>query len=55
MAKYRVVVEEIQCYEVYVEAEDEEEAAEIAQETYGHEGVVFNEGINAVLVEEEEE
>lgn len=55
MAKYRVVVEEIQLYEVYVEAETEEEAAEIAQETYGHDGVVFSMGIQDVIVEEDEE
>lgn len=53
--KFRVVIEEVQCYEVDVEADTEEEAAEIAQDTYGHDGVVFSEGINAVLVEEEAE
>lgn len=55
MAKYRVVVEEIQSYEVYVEADTEEKAADIAQDTYGHEGVVFSTGANVILVEEDEE
>lgn len=55
MARYRVVVEEIQLYEVYVEADTEEEATEIAQETYGHDGVVFSTGDSVVLVEEDEE
>jgi hypothetical protein len=52
---YRVVVEEIQSYEVYVEADNEEEAADIAQDTYGHDGVVFSTGVSIVLIEEDEE
>jgi hypothetical protein len=55
MKEYRVVVVETQYYEVYVEADTEEEAMDIAQDIYGTEGVVFSEGTNIELVEEENE
>ena len=55
MKEYRVVVVETQYYEVYVEADTEEEAMDIAQNTYGTEGVVFSMGTNIELVEEENE
>ena len=53
MAKYRVVVTETQYYEVYVEANTEEEAEDIAIDTYGEDGDIFTTELNAILVEEE--
>ena len=55
MAKYRVIVEEIQSYEVYVEAHNDIEAERIALENYGCDGDIFNTDTNVVDVEEEEE
>lgn len=55
MARYRVVVEEIQTYEVYVEAPNDIEAERIALSTYGCDGEVTDTDINAVLTEEEDE
>ena len=52
--KYRVVVTETQSYEVYVEADTEEEAEEIAEDTYGCDGDVFHTDVNVILIEEEE-
>lgn len=53
--KYRVIVEETQSYEVYVETDTEEEAAEIAEDIYGSDGEVIHTNIEAVDIEEEEE
>ena len=52
--KFRVVVEETQSYEVYVEADTEEEAEEIAENTYGCDGDIVHTAIDVVLVEEDE-
>ena len=38
--KFRVIVVESQCYEVFVDAKDEETAREIAEENYGCDGVI---------------
>lgn len=54
MAKYRAVVALTEYYEVYVDAEDEEEAEGIAQETFMVEGALFNTLISEITVEEEE-
>lgn len=53
MAKYRVIVEETQSYEVYVEADTEEEAEEIAEDTYGCDGEIIHTNIEAVDIEED--
>ena len=53
MPKFRVVVTETQSYEVYVEADTEEEAEEIAEDTYGCDGAIFSTIVDVVLVEEE--
>lgn len=55
MAKYRVVVAETQYYEVYVEADTQEEAEDIAIDTYGEDGDIFTTELNTILVEEENE
>ena len=49
--RYRVVVTETQSYEVYVEADTQEEAEEIALDDYGCYGDIFHTGVNVVLVE----
>lgn len=53
MARYRVIITETQSYEVYVEADTEKEAEEIAEETYGCDGDIFYTNVNVALVEEE--
>lgn len=53
MKKYRVVVVESQSYEVYVEANTEDEAEEIAEEIYGCDGDIFSSTVDVVHVEEE--
>lgn len=55
MKKFRVVVAETQYYEVYVEANTEEEAEDLAIDTYGEDGDVFTTELNTTLVEEENE
>ncbi len=55
MKRYRVVVTVTEYYEVYVNAEDEEEAEDIALENYGIDGELFNTLSDVVNVEEEEE
>lgn len=55
MAKFRVVVVETQYYEVYVEAHTEEEAEDIAIDTYGEDGDIFQTELEATLIEEENE
>ena len=54
MARFRVIVTETQSYEVHVEADNKEEAEEIAEDAYGCDGDIFYTGVNVVLVEEEE-
>lgn len=53
MAKFRIVVEEIQLYEVYVEAKDSYEAEDIALETYGCDGEIFKTYANVTDITEE--
>ena len=53
--KYKVIVEETQSYEVYVEADTEEEAEEIAEETYGCNGEIVHTSVEVVDIEEDEE
>ena len=55
MAKFRVVVTETQYYEVYVEADTQEEAEDIAIDTYGEDGDIFQTDLEVTLVEEENE
>ena len=50
---YRIVVTETQSYEVYVEAENEEEAEDIALDTYGYDGDIFHTDASVVLIEED--
>ena len=38
--KFRVIITESQNYEIFVEAEDEDSAKEIAEENYGCDGTV---------------
>ena len=42
MAKFRVLVSETQYYEMYVEANSQEEAEEIAEDTYGCDGEIYS-------------
>jgi hypothetical protein len=42
MKKFRVVVMETQYYEVYVEADTEDKAKDIAYDTYGEDGCIFD-------------
>ena len=53
MARYRVVIEEIQTYEVYVEAPNDIKAEEIALDVYGEEGDISDTTIQMVEIEEE--
>ena len=52
MKKYRVVVTITEYYEVYVNAEDEEEAEDTALENY-FDGEIFNTLSDVVSVEED--
>ena len=52
MKKFRVVIAETQYYEVYVEANTEEEAEDLATDTYGEDGDIFLTELDAKLVEE---
>ena len=49
--KYRAIVTETQSYEVYVEADDIDEAEDIAYEEYGCIGDIFSTEVDVVLVE----
>lgn len=51
MAKYRVVIAETQYYEVYVEANTEDEAEDLATDTYGEDGDIFLTELDTKLVE----
>jgi hypothetical protein len=53
MKAYRVIVTETQTYEVHIEAENKDEAEEIALEEYGCRGDISSTLSNVVLVEEE--
>ena len=53
MKKFRVIVTETQSYEVYVEADTEEEAEEIAEDTYGYDGDIFSTIVEVAHIEEE--
>lgn len=53
--RYRVIVTETQSYEVYVEADNEDEAEEIALDEYGRKGDIFHTDANVVHIEEDEE
>ena len=55
MARYRVLVTETQYYEVYVEADTQEEAEEIAEDTYGCDGDIYSTIVNVGSIEEENE
>ena len=55
MARYRVVVEETQSYEVYVEAENKAEAEDLALKMYGNESDIFHTDINVIDIEEDAE
>ena len=50
--KYRVILTETQSYEVYVEADDPDEAEEIATEDYGCIGDIFSTDVEVFSVEE---
>ncbi len=50
--KYRVVVTETQSYEVYVEADNQDEAEEIALEEYGCSGDIFSTFVDVTYIEE---
>jgi hypothetical protein len=52
MAKFRVVVAETQYYEVYVEADTQEEAEDLATDVYGEDGDIFLTELNTKIVEE---
>ena len=52
MKKFRVVVTETQSYEVYVEADNKDEAEEIALEEYGSIGDIFSTFSDVELVQE---
>ena len=53
MKKYRVTFMEIVYHEVYVEANTEEEAEDIATDNYGEDGDIFLTELETKLVEEE--
>lgn len=50
--KYRVVVTETQCYEMYVEADNKDDAEEIALEEYGCNGDIFSTYAGVAHIEE---
>lgn len=52
MKKFRVVVTETQSYEMYVEADDKDEAKEIALEEYGSIGDIFSTFSEVELVQD---
>jgi hypothetical protein len=52
MKKFRVVIAETQYYEVYVEANTEEKAEDLATDTYGEDGDIFLTELDAKLIEE---
>lgn len=54
MNRYRVVVAETHSYEVYVEAESQEKAEEIAFTRYGYDGEIIGVDANVIDIEEEE-
>lgn len=54
MAKFRVVIAEIQYYEVYVDADTEDIAEDIALDNYGEDGDIFLTELDTKLIEEVE-
>ena len=52
--KYRVIVSEVQHYELFVEAEDQDEAEEIALEEYGCNGTIFSTFADIAHIERKE-
>lgn len=52
--KYRVIVSETQYYELYVEAEDKDEAEDIALEEYGCNGTIFSTFADVTHIERKE-
>jgi hypothetical protein len=50
--KYKVIVSETQYYELYVEAEDKDEAEDIALEEYGCIGDIYSILTDVELIEE---
>ena len=52
MAKFRIIVEEIQLYEVYVEADDSNQAEEQALEVYGCDGEITHTQANVTDITE---
>ncbi len=52
MKKFRVLISETQYYEVCVEATSQEEAEEIAEDTYGCDGEIYSTIVNVGFVEE---
>jgi hypothetical protein len=52
MAKFRVVLKEIQTYEVYVEATTPSEAEDIACDIYGEDGDICDTEIELADIEE---
>ena len=52
MSKFRVVVAETQYYEVYVKADTEDEAKDIAYDTYGEDGDIFSTITDTTYIEE---
>ena len=55
MARFRVVVAETQSYEVYVDAENKEQAEEIAFYGYGKLGELFQTDAEVIDIEEDAE
>ena len=53
MTRYRVVVAETQSYEVYVEADNADEAEDLALKLYGNESDIFQTDVEVIDIEEE--
>lgn len=54
MKTFKVIVTETQSYEVYVEAETQAEAGDIACEIYGEDGDIVHTDVEIFDIEEEE-
>ena len=55
MKKFRVVIAETQYYEVYVEADTQDEAEDLATDIYGEDGDIFLTELDTKIVEEADE
>lgn len=53
--KYRVIVAETQSYEVYVDAENKDEAEDLALKLYGNESDIFQTDVEVIDIEEDAE